>query len=164
MGKGLNIMATNRRKSTKTSAFGTPGRFGHDSSEFYNSKLYSNASQENITEYKENQIPSDVLDIIQCKSSENMNELPDDSVHLMVTSPPYNVGKEYDENLTLEEYLKFLNKVWSETYRVLVPGGRACVNIANLGRKPRRDHTRGCQDQAKAHGQDPRAVLPDHRG
>ncbi|MGO9393438.1 MAG: DNA-methyltransferase [Desulfobaccales bacterium] len=110
--------------------------FGHDSSEFYNSKLYSNASQENITEYKENQIPSDVLDIIQCKSSENMNELPDDSVHLMVTSPPYNVGKEYDENLTLEEYLKFLNKVWSETYRVLVPGGRACVNIANLGRKP----------------------------
>ncbi|MGA8571426.1 MAG: site-specific DNA-methyltransferase [Desulfobaccales bacterium] len=136
MGKGLNIMATNRRKSTKTSAFGTPGRFGHDSSEFYNSKLYSNASQENITEYKENQIPSDVLDIIQCKSSENMNELPDDSVHLMVTSPPYNVGKEYDENLTLEEYLKFLNKVWSETYRVLVPGGRACVNIANLGRKP----------------------------
>ncbi|MGA9822851.1 MAG: site-specific DNA-methyltransferase [Desulfobaccales bacterium] len=129
-------MATNRRKSTKTSAFGTPGRFGHDSSEFYNSKLYSNASQENITEYKENQIPSDVLDIIQCKSSENMNELPDDSVHLMVTSPPYNVGKEYDENLTLEEYLKFLNKVWSETYRVLVPGGRACVNIANLGRKP----------------------------
>ncbi|MGB8993325.1 MAG: site-specific DNA-methyltransferase [Desulfobaccales bacterium] len=54
----------------------------------------------------------------------------------MVTSPPYNVGKDYDENLTLEEYLKFLNRVWSEVYRVLVPGGRACVNIANLGRKP----------------------------
>ena len=136
MGKGLNIMETKKRKSTKTSAFGTPGRFGHDSSAFYNSKLYSNASHEHITEYKENQIPSDVLDTIQCKSSEKMNELPDNSVHLMVTSPPYNVGKEYDENLTLEEYLKFLNKVWSEVYRVLVPGGRACVNIANLGRKP----------------------------
>lgn len=129
-------MDAKKRKSTKTSAFGTPGRCGHDSSAFYNSKLYSNASQEHLTEYKENQIPPEVLDTIQCKSSEMMDELPDNSVHLMVTSPPYNVGKEYDENLTLEEYLKFLNKVWSEVYRVLVPGGRACVNIANLGRKP----------------------------
>ena len=54
----------------------------------------------------------------------------------MVTSPPYNVGKEYDENLSLDEYLGFLRGVWHEVYRVLVPGGRACVNIANLGRKP----------------------------
>ncbi len=65
-----------------------------------------------------------------------MDELPDDSVHLMVTSPPYNAGKEYDENLTLEEYRNFLRTVWKEVFRVLVPGGRACVNIANLGRKP----------------------------
>jgi len=65
-----------------------------------------------------------------------MEELPESSVHLMVTSPPYNVGKEYDENLTLEEYRGFLKRVWEEVYRVLVPGGRACVNIANLGRKP----------------------------
>jgi site-specific DNA-methyltransferase (adenine-specific) len=54
----------------------------------------------------------------------------------MVTSPPYNVGKDYDENLTLREYLDFLKKVWAEVYRVLVPGGRACINLANLGRKP----------------------------
>jgi site-specific DNA-methyltransferase (adenine-specific) len=54
----------------------------------------------------------------------------------MVTSPPYNVTKEYDNNLSLKEYLNLLNNVWKETYRVLVPGGRACVNIANLGRKP----------------------------
>jgi len=65
-----------------------------------------------------------------------MAEIPDQSVHLMVTSPPYNVGKEYDRDITLEEYLDFLNRVWREVYRVLVPGGRACVNIANLGRKP----------------------------
>lgn len=65
-----------------------------------------------------------------------MDELPDNSVHLMVTSPPYNVGKEYDENLSLAEYRKFLKRVWQEVKRVLVPGGRACVNIANLGRKP----------------------------
>ncbi|MBC7334608.1 MAG: site-specific DNA-methyltransferase, partial [Actinobacteria bacterium] len=53
-----------------------------------------------------------------------------------VTSPPYNVGKEYDEDLTLNEYRAFLKRVWSEVKRVLVPGGRACINIANLGRKP----------------------------
>lgn len=129
-------MDKKKRKSTKTSAFGTPGRFGHDSSAFYGSKLYSTVCQEHLAEYKENQIASEVLDTIRCKSSEQMIELPDDSVHLMVTSPPYNVGKEYDENLTLEDYLEFLNRVWSEVYRVLVPGGRACVNIANLGRKP----------------------------
>ena len=65
-----------------------------------------------------------------------MKELPDSSVHLMVTSPPYNVGKEYDKDLTLDEYRTFLKRVWSEVKRVLVPGGRACINIANLGRKP----------------------------
>lgn len=127
---------TKKRKSTKTSSFGTPGRIGHDSSSFYASKLYSTAPQEQIIEYKENQILPEILDSILCKSSENMNDLPEDSVHLMVTSPPYNVGKEYDENLSLNEYLEFLNRVWSEVYRVLVPGGRACINIANLGRRP----------------------------
>lgn len=76
------------------------------------------------------------MDLIFNHSSEVMNELLDCSVHLMVTSPPYNVGKDYDEDLSLEEYLAFLRKVWKEVYRVLVPGGRACVNVANLGRKP----------------------------
>jgi len=86
--------------------------------------------------YVENPIPPNLLDKIFCKTSENMEELPDNSVHLMVTSPPYNVGKEYDQNLTLEEYREFLRRVWREVKRVLVPGGRACINIANLGRKP----------------------------
>ena len=65
-----------------------------------------------------------------------MDELTDNSVHLMVTSPPYNVTKEYDDDLSLKEYLNLLNNVWKETYRVLIPGGRACINVANLGRKP----------------------------
>jgi len=46
------------------------------------------------------------------------------------------VGKEYDQDLSLEEYLAFLERVWKETLRVLVPGGRMCINVANLGRKP----------------------------
>ncbi len=65
-----------------------------------------------------------------------MDELPDNSIHLMVCSPPYNASKEYDQDLNLEEYLGLLKRVWEETYRVLVPGGRACINVANLGRKP----------------------------
>ena len=65
-----------------------------------------------------------------------MKELPDNSVHLMVTSPPYNVSKEYDDDLSLSEYLLLFENVFRETFRVLVNGGRACINIANLGRKP----------------------------
>lgn len=124
------------RRGTKTSSFGSPGRINHDSTPFYRSKLYEGLPEEDRTKYVENPIPLQFLDKIFCKSSEKMEELPDNSVHLMVTSPPYNVGKEYDEDLTLEEYLEFLKRVWKEVYRVLVPGGRACINIANLGRKP----------------------------
>lgn len=87
-------------------------------------------------EYRENPLPEEILDRVICASSADMEQLPDHSVHLMVTSPPYNAGKEYDEDLTLGEYLATLKQVWAEVYRVLVPGGRACINVANLGRKP----------------------------
>jgi len=125
-----------RKRGTKTSSFGSPGRINHDSTTFYASRLYEGLPEEKIVNYVENQIPPDSLDRIFCKTSENMEELPDNSVHLMVTSPPYNVGKEYDDNLSIKEYRKFLKTVWIEVNRVLVPGGRACINIANLGRKP----------------------------
>jgi site-specific DNA-methyltransferase (adenine-specific) len=127
-----------KRKNTATSAFGSPGREGHDSSAFYGTRLYADRLPANgkseAHAYVEN--PMGEVDVIYQSSCEEMKELPDNSVHLMVTSPPYNVGKEYDNNLTLEEYLAFLVRAWKETYRVLVPGGRACINIANVGRKP----------------------------
>jgi len=125
-----------RRKGTKTSSFGSPGKISHDSTPFYSTRLYEGLPKEEKILYVENQIPEELLNKIFCKSSEKMEELPDNSVHLMVTSPPYNVGKEYDRDLTLNEYLEFLKRVWREVYRVLVPGGRVCINIANLGRKP----------------------------
>ncbi|MHA1698766.1 MAG: DNA-methyltransferase, partial [Promethearchaeota archaeon] len=65
-----------------------------------------------------------------------MLEIPDKTVKLMVTSPPYNVTKEYDENLSLKEYLTLLTNVLTETYRVLTDDGICAINIANVGRKP----------------------------
>jgi len=129
-------MTDRRRIGTKTSAFGSPGRINHDSTTFYKSRLYEGLPTEEWVKYIENPIPPEFLDKVFCKTSEKMEELPDNSIHLMVTSPPYNVGKEYDENLTLDEYRNFLKRVWGEVKRVLVPGGRVCINIANLGRKP----------------------------
>lgn len=129
-------MNKRKREGTKTIKFGVPGRINHDSSEFYSSRLYEDLPKEKKVKYTENDISQEYLNSILCKSSENMEELPDNSIHLMVTSPPYNVGKEYDRNLTLSEYREFLKRVWKETYRVLVPGGRVCINVANLGRKP----------------------------
>lgn len=125
-----------RKKGTKTSSFGTPGRINHDSSQFYNSRLYEGLISDEKVKHAENKISDEFLNKHFCHSSEKMTELPDNSVHLMITSPPYNVTKEYDDNLSLVEYLALLKNVWKETYRVLVPGGRACINVANLGRKP----------------------------
>jgi site-specific DNA-methyltransferase (adenine-specific) len=125
-----------KRHSTSTSPFGVPGRENHDASRFYGSRLYQDQPQEKPSAYIENVLPASCLDRIYCHTSECMEELPDASVHLLVTSPPYNVGKEYDANLTLPEYLDLLERVWAEAFRVLVPGGRACINVANLGRRP----------------------------
>jgi len=117
---------------TKTRSFGSSGRVSHDSSAYYSRKM----SEFQILERKLNINISSCRNKIICKSSENMDELPDNSVALMITSPPYNVGKEYDEDIDLQQYLDFLKIVFAETYRVLEPGGRACINIANSGRKP----------------------------
>lgn len=129
-----------KRRNTRTRDFGSSKREGHDSSSFYNSALYQNLDQVEDEKLARklpvNEVPFDVIDQIICGDSRRMNELPDNCVHLMVTSPPYNVGKQYDDNLSLEEYLELLHAVFAETYRVLVPGGRACINVANVGRRP----------------------------
>jgi modification methylase len=117
--------------ATKTSRFGVGRREAHDSSHFYNRALRT-------VKTTTNRAPSDqaVPSGLYAHSAESMHELPDDSVALMVTSPPYHVGKEYDSDHSFEEYLELLRSVFKETYRVLEPGGRAVVNVANLGRRP----------------------------
>ena len=78
---------------------------------------------------------------IVCGDSRLMDAVPDDTVQLVVTSPPYNVDKnytDYHDNRPLEEYLDFLDQVWQECYRVLCPGGRLAINVANTDRQPYR--------------------------
>ncbi|MDE0686698.1 MAG: site-specific DNA-methyltransferase [Candidatus Poribacteria bacterium] len=125
-----------RKEGTQTSAFGTSGRINHDASEFYGSKLYADQEPPAPDTWVENPILPESLNQLHCASSIDMSAIPDDSVHLMVTSPPYNAKKEYDEDLSLAEYRELLYAVFAETYKKLVTGGRACINIANLGRKP----------------------------
>lgn len=117
--------------STRTKSFGVGRREGHDSSPYYRRALVS------VTETKDRQTSQPaVADEVFEHSAEHMEELPDDSVALMVTSPPYHVGKDYDSDASFEDYLGLLERVFAETYRVLQPGGRAVVNVANLGRRP----------------------------
>lgn len=131
-------MTFSNKKSTETSAFGTSGRINHNSEKFYNSKLYSELEEreKNIVDSSINELPLQYINHIICGSAENMEEIPNNSIHLMITSPPYNVSKEYDDDLSLKGYLQLLENSFKETYRVLVNGGRACINVANLGRKP----------------------------
>ncbi len=128
-------MKHKKRGGTKTSSFGVSKRESHDSSDFYSRKLYEGRREDASTD-QENPIDESLLDTIQCVDSRDMSILPDESVHLMVTSPPYNVGKDYDLDLSLEEHRTLLRDVCREVYRKLVVGGRACVNVANQGRRP----------------------------
>jgi len=132
-------------KKTKTSSFGTGKRESHDSSLFYNRSLYDDNVYKRIfaTPLSKDQLRSiivppvgDWADRIYCKSSEKMSKIPDNSIGLAFTSPPYNVGKEYEGDIGLQKYLQLIENVGQEVYRVLRPGGRYVINIANLGRKP----------------------------
>jgi site-specific DNA-methyltransferase (adenine-specific) len=128
--RGVKVMPT------KTSSFGTNGRINHDSSKFYDSKLYKELGGGHDVSEEVNPFPPEYLNVIIKGSCADMKEIPANSLHLMITSPPYNASKEYDDDLSLQEYLDLLRAAFAETYRVLVNGGRACVNVANLGRRP----------------------------
>lgn len=117
--------------ATRTSDFGVGKREGHDASAFYARGL-ARLEESKLREVRR----STRVNEIHVASAERMDELEDDSVALMVTSPPYHVGKEYDSDSSFDEYLGLLHRVFAETHRKLQPGGRAVVNLANLGRRP----------------------------
>lgn len=133
--------ARRSRRTTATSAFGASRREGHDASAFYaRFRTPDLSDDETLAD------PSAVETIrnrIFVGDSRNMSEIPDGSVGLVVTSPPYFAGKAYEESLgeghipaDYVEYLDMLGDVFDECRRVLEPGGRMVVNVANLGRRP----------------------------
>ncbi len=124
---------------TETKNFGTGKREGHDASAFYGRSLFKEMPKE-IPAKQLMQIevpkPGEWADKFYCSTSEDMSQIPDNSIGLAFTSPAYNAGKDFDEDLGLADYLDIIGSVGKEVYRVLRPGGRYVINIANLGRKP----------------------------
>ncbi len=127
------------RKRTTTSAFGVGAREGHDASDFYARfpppRVLSDALVSRCS----------VTDQLFVGDARDMSAVESNSVALVVTSPPYFAGKEYEAVLgaghvpaSYIEYLQMLAEVFAECWRVLEPGGRLAVNVANLGRKPYR--------------------------
>ncbi len=151
------------KRRTTTTSFGTGRRESHDATPFYSRNLHRETSapgrgflhalwgpSSGVTsrDGRDGSTPahpsadelsldgSPWLDRIYCHSAEDMGVILDGRVGLAFTSPPYNVGKEYDDDLDLSTYLDLIQAVGQEVYRVLQPGGRYVINIANLGRKP----------------------------
>jgi len=125
---------------TSTSAFGAGKRESHDATDFY-----ARFAPPQISDDDTLGTPGDV-DVIHLGDARNMTHVPDATVALVVTSPPYFAGKEYETALgeghvpaDYIEYLEMLRDVFHECVRTLEPGGRIAVNVANLGRKPYRN-------------------------
>ena len=138
----MGISKRRQNRGTKTSSFGVGKRESHDSSDFYNSRMH-NGSQFISKEVEAKDLlkiavppPGDWADQVYCHDARDMSHIPDNSIGLAVTSPPYNASKDYDEDLSINEYLDLIGDIGKEIYRVLQPGGRYALNIANLGRKP----------------------------
>ncbi len=131
-----------RRRPTSTSAFGVGRRESHDATAFY-----ERFPPPVLSDDSDRPVYAAGFDEPRCivGDSRKMVDVPDASVALVVTSPPYFAGKEYEQELgvggvpaSYADYLDMLTEVFSECVRVLEPGGRIAVNVANLGRKPYR--------------------------
>ncbi len=147
-------MATPKKRGTATSNFGVSKRESHDASAFYERFAMPEVSNDDTVV-----APYDI-DAFHLGDARHMDAITDNSVALVVTSPPYYAGKQYEEELEREgvpssygEYLQLLTDVFAECARKLEPGGRIAVNVANLGRKPYRslaaDVIRILQDDLK---------------
>lgn len=127
------------RRPTATARFGSSRRESHDASAFYHRFVAPELSRDDVV------VRPAETDVIYTHDARDMGKVESSSVALVVTSPPYFAGKEYEESLgengvpaTYFEYLGLLGDVFSECKRVLEPGGRLAVNVANLGRRPYR--------------------------
>lgn len=127
--------------ATVTSDFGSGKRESHDATAFYGRFTPPVITDDSAVQ------PPVVVDQLFVGDARDMtdDQVADDSVALMVTSPPYFAGKEYEIDMSeghvpssYVEYLEMLREVFAVSLRKLEPGGRMAVNVANLGRKPYR--------------------------
>lgn len=129
-----------QRRPTTTSNFGVGARESHDSKPFYDRFRPPELSDDESVP-----LPAPIDEPFVHGDARHMDRVTDGSVALVVTSPPYFAGKQYEEELEREgipasylEYLAMLTEVFAECVRKLEPGGRIAVNVANLGRRPYR--------------------------
>lgn len=147
---GTRTVAPSVRR-TATSRFGASRREGHDASAFYARFTPPVLSDDDAVARGPDidpKLAERLGDGCFCGDARQMAELPDACVALVVTSPPYFVGKSYEDAIAAGtdsriptsyfDYLDMLRDVFAECVRVLEPGGRIAVNVANLGRKPYR--------------------------
>lgn len=135
-------MESARRRGTATSSFGVGRREGHDASAFYD-----RFPAPEISDDSEVAPPAciDQLWVGDARKIDLHGQVADGSVALVVTSPPYYAGKEYEEAVgqghipaDYVAYLEMLHDVFAKCVQKLEPGGRIAVNVANLGRRPYR--------------------------
>jgi len=139
-----------RRAPTTTSAFGVGRRESHDASGFY-ARFTPPALSDDDTVAAPS--ATDTVWVGDARAMDEHGAVANGSVALVVTSPPYFAGKEYETALGVghipadyDEYLRMLHAVFGQCFDKLEPGGRIAVNVANLGRKPYRSLSRDVID------------------
>ena len=144
------IRPVSRRRPTSTSTFGVGRREAHDSSSFYARFTPPRLSDDDhVAPHR----GKDTLWVGNARDMDRYGKVADNSVALVVTSPPYFAGKEYESVLGVghvpadyHDYLSMLHDVFGQCFEKLEPGGRIAVNVANLGRKPYRSLSRDVID------------------
>lgn len=129
-----------RRRPTVTSSFGVGRRESHDATGFYDRFTAPFVSPDKVLGTRRHPV-----DVLVAGDARAMDQVDDATVALVVTSPPYFAGKDYEVDLgqdhipeSYQGYLEMLTEVFAECVRALEPGGRIAVNVANLGRRPYR--------------------------
>ena len=145
-----------RRAPTTTSAFGVGRRESHDASGFYARFTPPTVSDDEAVAPPR---ATDTVWVGDARAMDDHGDVADGSVALVVTSPPYFAGKEYETALGVghipadyDEYLGMLHAVFAQCLAKLEPGGRIAVNVANLGRKPYRSLSRDVIDVLESLG------------
>ncbi len=145
-----------RRRPTSTSSFGVGRREAHDSSPFYARFTAPRVSDDDDVSPH---AAHDAIWVGDARDMDRFGDVANGSVALVVTSPPYFAGKEYEAVLgaghvpaDYEAYLRMLHDVFGQCFDKLEPGGRIAVNVANLGRKPYRSLSRDVIDLLESLG------------